>query len=105
MDQLDKKIDEALSTPEKGYLSMSFEAKIRRKLALNAVVAEQRGNVLVYIIAGLVMLPALIICLVLMSPDALASQMKIGGLVLIAAVVIVAFNFAEGIWRKRELKR
>jgi uncharacterized membrane protein YbhN (UPF0104 family) len=105
MEEIDKKLDDALSTPETGYLSMSFEAKIRRKLALNAVLAEQRSSFLVYIIAGLVMAPALVICLALMSPDALASQVKIGGLVLVAFGVVVAFSFAESYWSKKELAR
>lgn len=95
MKNVDKKLDEALRSPEKGYLSMSFEAKIRRKLAMNAVVAEQRNNVSVYIIAGLFMLPALIISIVLINPDALASQIRIGGLALVACLVIVVFNFID----------
>uniref|UniRef100_UPI00404A34F3 hypothetical protein n=1 Tax=Fulvivirga sp. TaxID=1931237 RepID=UPI00404A34F3 len=95
MENIDKKLDEALQAPEKGYLSMSFEAKIRRKLAMNAVVAEQRNNVLVYIIAGLFMLPALIISIVLINPDALTSQIRLGGLALVACLVIVVFNFID----------
>jgi hypothetical protein len=101
---MEEKLDNALKTPVKGYLSMSFEAKIRRKLAMNAVLAEHRSNVFIYIIAGLIMLPALIFSIVLMSPDALASQVRLGGLMLVACMVIVIFNFIDRRLGKRILK-